>query len=205
MNIAILVEGMDCSGKTTFIQALYNAIFQTSLPKPRILLPLCDGPKKSWMRKELLESDRGYSRTVKAAVFTFDRTHMIAEALEQNPDNTTFIIDRWVASTLAYNCDIPGVYTPNKFLSDMVVLQVFLEVDKEVLLARLLKKHNKDEHENDLEYLSETMDRYDEALTRVEDDLGLVSTMRLPNNLESDLQDNVLKVVNTLKKLQSTI
>lgn len=201
-KIAVIFEGIDCSGKSLHVDGLHadlNKMNRIDL-YPVVLRPM-SGPDRSWIRKELLSSGSNWSREMKSSIFTFDRYKMIKEELQSSKTSNVYIIDRWIASTMAYNGLSEDMFKPNELLKDFTVIQVYLSVDEDILLKRLNAKPNKDEHESDIKYLSKVLRDYPHAVYKVNSTLKSQVNMTLESNTYDDVSKNIDIIKNIILSL----
>lgn len=199
MKLAIILEGVDCSGKSTIAKALkekldalkLNAIVNSTLTH-----------ECAWMRDLILSGKYRLSPEEKATMFSASFIKDFERLSEQVDENTVVLFDRFIASTFAYNTNTNLMYTVGNHLKGIPVLQIYVDVDEQTRKSRLSIKVDKDAHESDFEYIEHVYNKYKTGLLFANHVIGKMCETYVINNSDgTKLEDTVDLILSHVNRL----
>jgi len=201
----IVIEGLDGSGKTTFIKA-----FQKILIKNKLNFKQYQGLgssqlgheiRKIFLQSDLIHQDTRFFLSIANMVQTFEELIKLDLI-----NNEIVILDRWLASTYAYQLYpfheqtvilesiFKTVFTQLFIPCDLLV---YLDIDPKIGIERKKKQaHHKLDviEQKPLSYFNQVKDGYYDYLSRIHQG----STLILSSN--DPVDNNAMKVFNLLRK-----
>jgi len=169
----IVIEGCDGAGTTTQTQLLWEALRERKLPCAKTAEP-STGPIGSLIR-QVLSRRVGLVRNHKlepltdetlAALFAADRLDHLANEVESDLKWRTVICDRYLHSTLAYQCK-PGDYQWALDLNAKARVPdvtFYVRVDAATAIARVQSRGERPDIMDGGDKIRATVERYDAAM-----------------------------------------
>ncbi len=149
----IVFEGIEGSGKTTHIKYVSKILKKKKIKFIKIREP--GGTKNSEkIRKLILNNKSNFNHNTDLLLYLASRSENIEKIISKNYKKKIILIDRFIDSTIAYQCYGMGIpkkiiylinnYLVNKYKPHFTFLNI---VNKKNLLSRLKKRRKKNRYD----------------------------------------------------------
>lgn len=196
----IVLEGIDGSGKSSHVALLAERLDKEGYKAARTAEPT-DGAIGTLLRRYLKGELAASERTI-AALFLADRLDHIQKAgglLDMLREGYVVVCDRYLYSSIAYNCASEGVdwvADINRAAHDLLKpdLVVYLNLPLAVMEQRLQHRNFKEIYET-AAYQRKVLERYEEAFSVWADDVVVKVDCNRP---KADVAEDVWRAVRSI-------
>ncbi|MBQ4443346.1 MAG: dTMP kinase [Clostridia bacterium] len=196
----IVLEGIDGSGKSSHVALLAERLDKEGYKAARTAEPT-DGAIGTLLRRYLKGELAASERTI-AALFLADRLDHIQKAgglLDMVREGYVVVCDRYLYSSIAYNCASEGVdwvSDVNRAAHDLLKpdLVVYLNLPLAVMEQRLQHRNFKEIYET-VAYQRKVLERYEEAFSVWADDVVVKVDCNRP---KADVAEDVWRAVRSI-------
>lgn len=196
----IVLEGIDGSGKSSHVALLAERLDKEGYKAARTAEPT-DGAIGTLLRRYLKGELAASERTI-AALFLADRLDHIQKAgglLDMVREGYVVVCDRYLYSSIAYNCASEGVdwvADINRAAHDLLKpdLVVYLNLPLAVMEQRLQHRNFKEIYET-VAYQCKVLERYEEAFSVWADDVVVKVDCNRP---KADVAEDVWRAVRSI-------
>ena len=196
----IVLEGIDGSGKSSHVALLAERLDKEGYKAARTAEPT-DGAIGTLLRRYLKGELAASERTI-AALFLADRLDHIQKAgglLDMVREGYVVVCDRYLYSSIAYNCASEGVdwvADINRAAHDLLKpdLVVYLNLPLAVMEQRLQHRNFKEIYET-VAYQRKVLERYEEAFSVWADDVVVKVGCNRP---KADVAEDVWRAVRSI-------
>lgn len=196
----IVLEGIDGSGKSSHMALLAERLDKEGYKAARTAEPT-DGAIGTLLRRYLKGELAASERTI-AALFLADRLDHIQKAgglLDMVREGYVVVCDRYLYSSIAYNCASEGVdwvADINRAAHDLLKpdLVVYLNLPLAVMEQRLQHRNFKEIYET-VAYQRKVLERYEEAFSVWADDVVVKVDCNRP---KADVAEDVWRAVRSI-------